>query len=60
MHSVFDFLNASEHYIGNTSQVNVGKYPPIDKITRKKLIEFFKPHNQRLNKLLDTKFDWDR
>ena len=60
LHSVFDFLNVSEHYIGNTSQVNVGKYPPINKITRKKLIEFFKPHNQRLNKLLDTEFDWDR
>ena len=60
LHSVFDFLNVSEHYIGNTSQVNVGKYPLINKNTRKKLIEFFKPHNQRLNKLLDTEFDWDR
>jgi len=59
LHRVFHFLNVSNYDIANTSQVNVGKYPPINKITRKKLIEFFKPHNQRLNKLLDTEFDWD-
>ena len=56
---VFNFLNISNYDIKDTSQVNVGKYPSISKITRKKLIEFFKPHNQRLNKLLDTEFDWD-
>lgn len=56
---VFNFLNVSNYDIKDTSQVNVGKYPPINKITRKKLIEFFKPHNQRLNKLLDTEFDWN-
>ena len=59
LHRVFHFLNVSNYDIANTSQVNVGKYPPINKITRKKLIEFFKPHNQRLNRLLDTEFDWD-
>ena len=59
LHRVFHFLIVSNYDIANTSQVNVGKYPPINKITRKKLIEFFKPHNQRLNKLLDTEFDWD-
>ena len=56
---VFNFLNVSNYDIKDTSQVNVGKYPTINKITRKKLIEFFKPHNQRLNKLLDTEFDWN-
>ena len=56
---VFNFLNVSNYDIKDTSQVNVGKYPPINKITRKKLIEFFKPHNQRLNKLLDTEFNWN-
>jgi len=59
LHRVFHFLNVSNYDIANTSQVNVGKYPLINKITRKKLIKFFKPHNQRLNKLLDTEFDWD-
>ena len=56
---VFNFLNVCDYDIKDTSQVNVGKYPTINKITRKKLIEFFKPHNQRLNKLLDTEFDWN-
>ncbi len=59
LHRVFNFLNVSNYDIKDTSQVNVGKYPTINKITRKKLIEFFKPHNQRLNKLLDTEFDWN-
>ena len=59
LHRVFHFLIVSNYDIANTSQVNVGKYSPINKITMKKLIEFFKPHNQRLNKLLDTEFDWD-
>ena len=59
LHRVFHFLIVSNYDIANTSQVNVGKYPPINKITRKKLSKFFKPHNQRLNKLLDTEFDWD-
>ena len=59
LHHVFNFLNVSNCDILNTSQMNVGKYPPINKSTRKKLIEFYKPHNQRLNKLLGKNFDWD-
>jgi len=57
---VFNFLNVSNYDIANTSQqVSARKYPPINESTRKKLIEFYKPHNQRLNKLLGTNFDWD-
>ena len=56
---VFNFLNISNCDITNTSQVNVGKYPPMNKSTRKKLIEFYKPYNQRLNKLLGTNFNWN-
>ena len=28
--------------------------------TREKLIEFYKPHNERLFKFIGKKFDWDR
>ena len=38
LHRVFNFLDVSNYDIKDTSQVNVGKYPPINKITRKKLI----------------------
>ena len=56
---VFNFLNISNHDIKDISEVNVGRYTPIDKSTRKRLIKFYKPHNQKLNKLLGTSFDWD-
>jgi len=39
----------------------IGKFTrsPMQEKTRKKLTEFFKPHNQRLYDLLEEKFDWD-
>ena len=65
LRQVFNFLNVSNYDIADTSPVRpVGvlakKYPSISKSTREKLIEFYKPHNQRLNKLLGTNFDWER
>ena len=36
------------------------KYEPMKPQTRKLLIEFFKPHNERLFKFIGKKFDWDR
>tara|TARA_Y100000590_G_scaffold467418_1_gene646276 strand:+ start:12812 stop:13723 length:912 start_codon:yes stop_codon:yes gene_type:complete len=56
---IFNFLNISDYEISDISPVNVGKYPPIDNITRQKLINFFKPHNQRLNELLTMNLNWD-
>ena len=35
------------------------KYAPMDSQTRKLLIEFFKPHNERLFKFIGKKFDWE-
>lgn len=34
-------------------------YPPMDPKTRKKLIDFYRPHNEELEKLLGVKFNWD-
>lgn len=31
----------------------------INPATRERLVDYFKPHNQRLYQLLDLKFDWD-
>ena len=59
LNQVFHFLNISNYDIPDISPVNVGKYPPINKTTRRKLIDFFKPYNQRLNKLLSTELNWD-
>lgn len=59
LNQIFDFLNISNFKIPDITPVNVGKYPPINKNTRKKLIDFFRPHNQKLNELLSTKLNWD-
>jgi len=32
----------------------------INSETRKKLVEFFKPHNRKLYELIGKEFDWDK
>tara|TARA_B100000029_G_scaffold167749_1_gene163910 strand:- start:1906 stop:2805 length:900 start_codon:yes stop_codon:yes gene_type:complete len=57
---VFTFLNIEDHPIEDLSRVSARKYPPISESTRTKLVEFYKPHNEKLNKLLQTNFEWDK
>jgi len=54
---VFKFLEIPDHEV-NLKKENVGKYVEINPETRKKLSEFFKPHNERLYKFLNMNFDW--
>ena len=60
LNKVFEFLNLSPHEIPNLAKVNVGKYSPMTESTRESLIEFYKPHNAKLNNLLGTNFDWNK
>ena len=57
---IFDFLEVSPFQIENLKNLNVGNYKAMNKDTRKFLIEYFKPHNKRLSKLLQRDFDWDK
>ena len=36
------------------------KYPKMKDSTREILINFFKPHNEKLFEILGSKFDWDK
>ena len=56
---IFDFLGVSSFQAKNLKNRNVGSYKEMNKGTRKLLIEYFKPHNERLSKLLQRSFDWD-
>lgn len=38
---------------------NVGGYSRLDSSTRKRLVEYFRPHNQRLYEYLGRDFGWD-
>ena len=60
LNKVFEFLNLSPHEIPNLAKVNIGKYSPMTESTRQSLIEFYKPHNAKLNNLLGTNFDWNK
>ena len=60
LNKVFEFLNLSPREIPNLAKVNVGKYSPMTESTRESLIEFYKPHNAKLNNLLGTNFDWNK
>ena len=56
---ISDFLGVSSFQAKNLKNRNVGSYKEMNKGTRKFLIEYFRPHNERLSKLLQRSFDWD-
>ena len=60
LNQVFDFLELPPFHVENLKDRNVGNYKEMNKDTRKFLIEYFKPHNERLYKLLQRDFDWDK
>ena len=58
---VFDFLEVPPFQVENLADKNVGNYKDrMNEDTRKFLIEYFKPHNERLSKLLQRSFYWDK
>ena len=55
---IFNFLNLSDHNITNVKDSNTGKYVNMRPETRRMLVEYFRPHNEHLYKLLGRRFDW--
>ncbi len=61
LNKVFEFLNLKQHTPKNLQRKHVGNYKEsMNPETRKKLIEYFRPHNEKLYKFLGRKFDWDK
>ena len=61
LNRVFDFLEVSPFKVENLTDRNVGNYKgKMNEDTRKFLIEYFRPHNKRLSKLLQCDFGWDK
>jgi hypothetical protein len=66
LNKICAFLNLPDYHFSNYAKKNVNKedqrkptYPPMNPDTRKKLIEFYKPHNEKLESFLNIKFNWD-
>ena len=58
--TIFEFLNLSNYKIETPQYKKQKKYVAMNSETREKLIEFYRPHNERLFKFIGKKFDWDR
>jgi len=41
-------------------RLNYGTYPEMNPDTRRMLVDYFRPHNERLSQLLGRDFGWDR
>ena len=59
LESVFQYLNLPNYKIKNSQHRKQNKYVPMNPQTRELLIEFFKPHNERLFKFIGKKFEWN-
>jgi len=59
---VLKFLNLTPWDLSDYKEIGLAKYkqPKMREDTRKKLVEFFKPHNEQLYEFLGRNFDWDR
>ena len=57
---IFEFLEVPKQEISDLTKQNKIKYPKMKDSTREVLINFFKPHNEKLFEMLDSKFDWDK
>jgi len=59
LNEIFDFLGIKQVKIPDITKQNVRKIPPMKQNTRDYLIEFFKPYNESLYKLINKKFNWN-
>ncbi len=58
---VIKFLELPKWQLPEYKKIGASKYkkPKMELITRRQLIDYFKPHNERLYKFLGTNFNWD-
>jgi hypothetical protein len=57
---VIEFLNLSSWEPEGYRNYNYASNPKMDATTRERLIDYFKPHNQRLYEYLGMNLGWDR
>lgn len=54
------FLNLPAEVNSTYKPFNEARYTPMKPETRQRLIEYFKPYNERLYELLGQKFEWNK
>lgn len=57
---VLNFLEIPPWIFRDFERHNSGSYTKMNATTRKKLLEYYRPHNQSLYELLGRTFEWDK
>ncbi|MEM4245615.1 MAG: sulfotransferase [Candidatus Nanoarchaeia archaeon] len=60
LNQVFQFLNLPSYEIKKPEHRKAANYEKMNANTRKLLIDYFKPHNERLYAMIGKRFDWDK
>ncbi len=58
MARVFAFLDLPQPERIDFAPQNVGGYSPSERDARQVLEAFYRPHNEQLNRICSTQFDW--
>tara|TARA_B110000196_G_C21089062_1_gene636591 strand:+ start:372 stop:1208 length:837 start_codon:yes stop_codon:yes gene_type:complete len=56
---IFKFLNLSEYNIKNPQKQKQVEYQKMNEQTRKRLINFYKPYNEKFFEIIEQKFEWN-
>ena len=56
---LFRFLGLPDYDIKNPQKQKFFKYKEMSSNTRKKLLDFYKPHNEKFFQMIEKRFDWD-
>jgi len=59
LNDAFGFLGLAPFQADVSKKLNVGSYKKMNSKTRDELLDYFRPHNERLYRLLGRSFDWD-
>jgi len=60
MRGVFTFLELPPWSLSEYPRHHLSSYPPPDAATRAYLLDYFRPHNERLYDFLGVNFGWDQ
>ncbi|MDY7003539.1 MAG: tetratricopeptide repeat protein [Cyanobacteriota bacterium] len=59
MEKVFNFLDLPKYQLKNYQKLNSGSYPTVPQSIHESLSNYFQPYNQKLEKYLGMKFNWE-
>jgi hypothetical protein len=60
LQQVCEFLSVPNWELQEYKRYKQGQYPSMNPATREWLIDYYRPHNERLYEFLDRRFDWDK